>query len=454
VTGTYGVQVFGANIPAVATLDGTPKAVTTTHASQSVAVRFTVPSSQAVTITGSSAITGDCAYSSVKFYLYDSSGTQVKNQSVGCSTAGVLFGATLAAGSYTVLAVPPGPVTGTYAVQVFGATAPATAALDGTPTSVTTTTASRSVGIGFTVPASQAVTITGFSTIATGDCAYSSVRYYLYDHTGTQLNNGSLSCGSAGVLYSPTLAAGVYTMVIVPPSAQTGTFGVQVFGAGAPSATAALDGTPASSTTTIASQAVTIGFTVPADEAVTITGSSAITSGDCGYSSVRYYLYDHSGTQVKNTSLSCGSAGSLFTATLAAGSYMVLIVPPGPVTGKYSAQVFAAGTSSATATMNGAQATAKTTVAAQAVSIGFTNSTAQNVALTGSSTITGGTCGSTSVYFYLYDHTGTQLKSGSLSCGSSGSLYTMSALPAGSYTVLIVPAALVYGTLGLRVAKA
>ncbi|NEA60455.1 hypothetical protein G3I60_41415 [Streptomyces sp. SID13666] len=454
VTGTYGVQVFGANIPAVATLDGTPKAATTTHASQSAAVRFTVPSSQAVTITGSSVITGDCAYSSVKFYLYDSSGTQVKNQSVNCNTANVLFGATLAAGSYTVLAVPPGPVTGTYAVQVFGATAPATAALNGTPKAVTTTTTSRSVGIGFTVPSSQAVTITGFSTIATGDCAYASVRYYLYDTSGTQVNNGSLSCGSAGVLYSPTLAAGVYTMVIVPPSAQTGTFGVQVFGAGAASATAALNGTPASSTATIASQSVTIGFTVPAAEAVTITGSSAITGGDCGYTSVHYYLYNHSGEQLKNISLSCGSAGSLFTATLPAGSYTVLIVPPGPVTGKYSAQVFAAGTSSATATMNGAQATAKTTVAAQAVSIGFTNSTAQNVALTGSSTITGGTCGYTSVYFYLYDHTGTQLKSGSLSCASSGSLYTMSALPTGSYTVLIVPTGLVYGTLGLRVAKA
>ncbi|MYS24023.1 hypothetical protein GA0115240_15918, partial [Streptomyces sp. DvalAA-14] len=224
--------------------------------------------------------------------------------------------------------------------------------------------------------------------------------------------------------------------------------------AGAASATAALNGTPASSTTTIASQAVSIGFTVPSGEAVTITGSAAITGGDCGFSSVRYYLYDHSGTQVKNTSLGCGSAGSLFTATLAAGSYTVLIVPPGPVTGKYSAQVFAAGASSATATMNGAQATATTTLAAQAVSIGFTNPTAQNVALTGSSTITGGTCGSTYVYFYLYDHTGTQLKSGTRSCGSSGSLYTMSALPAGSYTVLIVPTGLVYGTLGLRVATA
>ncbi|BBB01402.1 hypothetical protein RVR_8812 [Actinacidiphila reveromycinica] len=88
------------------------------------------------------------------------------------------------------------------------------------------------------------------------------------------------------------------------------------------------------------------------------------------------------------------------------------------------------------------------------MSIGFTNSTAQNVALTGSSTITGGTCDSTSVYFYLYDQTGTQLKSGSRGCGSSGSLYTMSALPAGSYTVLIVPTGLVYGTLGLQVAKA
>ncbi|MYS25260.1 hypothetical protein GTW78_35550, partial [Streptomyces sp. SID4948] len=77
-TGTYALQVFGANIPAVATLDGTPKAVTATHASQSAAVRFTVPSSQAVTITGSSVITGDCDFSSVKFYLYDSSGTQVE----------------------------------------------------------------------------------------------------------------------------------------------------------------------------------------------------------------------------------------------------------------------------------------------------------------------------------------------------------------------------------------
>jgi hypothetical protein len=455
VTGKYGVQVFGASIPAVAALDGTPKAVTTTVASQAAAVRFTVPSSQAVTIAGYSTIaTGDCNYASVKFYLYDSSGTQVKNQSVSCGSAGVLYGVTLAAGSYTVVAVPPGPVTGTYGVQVFGATATATAALDGTPTSVTTTVASRSVAIGFTVPTSQAVTFTGSSKIATGDCNYASVRFYLYDHTGTQLNNGSLSCGTAGVLYSPTLAAGAYTMVIVPPSAQTGIYGLQVFGAGAASATADLKGTPASATTTIASRSVAIGFTVPASEAVTITGSSAITGGDCGYSSVRYYLYDHAGTQVKNTSLSCGSAGQLFTATLAAGSYTILIVPPGPVTGKYSAQVFAAGTSSATATVNGAQTTAKTTVAAQAVSVGFTNSTAQNVALTGSSTITGGTCGYTSVYFYLFDHSGTQLKSGSLSCGSGGSLYTMTALPAGSYTVLIMPTGLVYGTLGLKVAKA
>ncbi|MGW2836946.1 VWD domain-containing protein [Streptomyces sp. NPDC001493] len=454
VTGTYGVQVFGANIPVVATLDGTPKVVTTTHDSQSAAFRFTVPSGQAVTITGSSAITGDCAYSPVKFSLYDSSGAQVKSQSVTCGTAGALFGATLAAGSYTLLAVPPGPVTGTYAVQVFGATAPVTAALDGTPKSVTTTVASGSVGIGFTVPSSQAVTITGFSTIATGDCAYSAVRYSLYDHTGTQLNSGSLTCGNAGVLYSPTLAAGDYTMVIVPPSAQTGTFGVQVFGADAASATAASNGTPASSTTTIASQSVAIGFVVPADGAVTITGSSVITGGDCGYSTMRYYLYDHSGKQVKTFSLTCGSAGSLFTATLAAGPYTVLIVPPGPVTGKYSAQVFAAGTSSATATMGGAQVTAKTTVAAQAVSIGFTNSTAQNVALTGSSVITGGDCGSSSVHFYLYDPAGALLKSGVLSCGNSGSLYTMPALPAGNYTVLIVPGSPVYGTFGLQVAKA
>ncbi|NUP53854.1 MAG: VWD domain-containing protein [Catenulispora sp.] len=453
VTGTYGVQFFGAGASmATAALDGTPASVTTTTASKAVAFGFTVPSSQAVTITGSSAITGDCSYNSVKYYLYDASGTQLKNQSVSCSAAGVLFGATLAAGSYTVLAVPPGPVTGTFGAQVFGAAIPVVATLDGTPASVTTTHASQSAAVRFTVPSSQAVVITGSSAI-TGDCSYNSVKYYLYDASGTQVKNQSVSCSAAGVLFGATLAAGSYTAVAVPPGPVTGTYGFQVFGAAASSATAALTGAPVSATTTIASRAVAFGFTVPAAEAVTLTGSSAIT-GDCNYSSVRYYLYDQTGAQVKNTSLSCGSAGLLFTASLAAGSYKVLIVPPGPVTGKYGAQVFAAGTSSATATVGGAQATAKTTVAAQAASIGFTNSAAQNIAFTGSSTITGGTCGYTSVLFYLYDHTGTQLKSGSLSCGSSGSLYTMSALPAGSYTVLIVPTGLVYGTLGLKVAKA
>ncbi|WP_344666421.1 VWD domain-containing protein [Catenulispora yoronensis] len=450
VTGTYGVQVFGGSIPAVATLDGTPKAVTTTVASQAAAVRFTVPSSQAVTIAGYATITsGDCDFSSVKFYLYDSTGTQLKNQNITCGTAGALYGVTLAAGSYTVVAVPPGPVLGTYGVQVFGATPPVTAALDGTPASVTTTIASRSVGIGFTVPTAQTVTISG-SSATTGDCNYSSVHYYLYDHTGTQLNNTSLSCGSADALFAPTLAAGTYTLLIVPPGPVTGTYEAQVFGATAASATAALTGAPVSATTTVASRSVAFGFTVPTSQAVTITGSAAIT-GNCNYSSVHYYLYDSTGTKVKNTSLTCSTSGQLFTATLAAGSYKVLIVPPGPQTGKYGAQVFGTGTSSATATENGPLTSVKTTVAAQAVSIAFSNPTAKNVTLAGATTITGGTCGTSSVFYYLFDHTGAQIKSGSLSCGSSGTLYTMTALAAGSYTVQIVPLGLVYGSLGVKV---
>ncbi|WP_041540316.1 VWD domain-containing protein [Catenulispora acidiphila] len=453
VTGSYGVQVFGGSVPAVATLDGTPKAVTTTVASQAAAVRFTVPSSQTVTIAGYATITtGDCDYASVKFYLYDSTGTQLKNQSVSCGSSAALYGATLAAGSYTLVAVPPGPVAGTYGVQVFGATPPATAALDGTPTSVATTTASRSVGIGFTVATAQTVTITGSSAI-TGDCNYASVHYYLYDHTGAQLNNMSLSCGSADVLFAPTLAAGSYLLLIVPPGPVTGTYGAQVFGATAVSATAALTGAPVSATTTIAGRAAAFGFTVPTSQAVMIAGSSTITA-NCNYTSVHYYLYDSTGTKVKNVSLSCGSAGQLFTATLAAGSYKVVIVPPGPQTGKYTAQVFGATASSATAPTTGTLTSVKTTVAGQATSIAFTTTAAKNVTLAGATTITGGTCGTTSMAYYLFDHTGTQLKNGSLGCGSTGTLYTMTALPAGSYTVRIVPSGLVYGSLGVKVTAA
>ncbi|MDF9817202.1 VWD domain-containing protein [Streptomyces sp. SPB162] len=337
---------------------------------------------------------------SLTWRLLDSSGAAIAHGRCGASSLGVL-----PAGNYR-LAVDSGGLAGTYSLfaTAGGGGTPA-ATLDGTPNVVTTTVAAQSVAIGFVNPTSQTVAVTGSSTLTSGDCAYSSLIFTLYDHTGAEVTHGGLQCGSAGMLYSPVLPSGSYTVLIVPPAPVTGKLGVQIFGASTSAVTATLDGKPASVTTAAASQSVMVSITNPTSQAVTITGSSAIATGDCNYYSVKFYLYDHAGTQVKSGSLSCDTSGVLYSPTLAAGSYTMLIAPPGPVTGTYSVQFFGAGASMATANLDGTPASVTTTAAAQSVAFGFTVPANQAVTITGSS-VTTGDCHYSSVKFYLYDHSG------------------------------------------------
>ncbi|MYS25068.1 MULTISPECIES: VWD domain-containing protein, partial [unclassified Streptomyces] len=328
-------QPFAATFPLAASPDRLNGATAAgagrfeTTASQDV-YTFTAPSDGSPVLLNFASCPTVSYSTSLTWRLLDSSGTAIAHGRCGVSSLGVL-----AAGSYR-LAVESGGLPGTYSLfaTAGGGGTPA-ATLDGTPSVVTTTLAAQSVAIGFVNPTSQTVAVTGSSTLTSGDCDYSSLVFHLYDHTGAEVTHGGLQCGSAGMLYSPALPPGSYTVLIVPPAPVTGKLGVQIFGASTSAVTATLDGKPASVTTTAASQSVMVGFTNPTSQAVTITGSSSITTGDCDFNSVKFYLYDQSGTQVKNGSLSCDTSGVLYSPTLAAGSYTMLVAPPGPVTGTY-----------------------------------------------------------------------------------------------------------------------
>jgi YD repeat-containing protein len=329
------VTVLIQSVPANATagpavVDGSPVTVTTTAPGQDGSVSIPGTAGQRVFIAASGSLFNT---SDVALVLYAPDGSYVSSGASGYIAA-TTFTTT---GTYTLSINPLDNSVGSAAVQVTSVPANVTAAgtVNGGPVTVTTTAPSQNAVISFPASANTIIAISGTGTL-NGD-QMASVE--LDDPTGSQVATFELEGTSPYTNYTTVQLAvsGTYQLSITPDPPAVGTMALSVGTIPAPAtATAAINGGPATITTTTVGQWGEVTFAGTAGQTATISASSEYPGpgtegagiiGPDG-SVLNYFLFDSS---------SPGSFPSLLLPIT--GTYSVILLPETSATGSMSVTI-------------------------------------------------------------------------------------------------------------------
>jgi YD repeat-containing protein len=332
------------------------------------------------------------------------------------------------------------PVTGNYGVRVVpGGTATMsfniTLSQDASGTLIPGTTQNLNLSspgqnalLNFTATAGQTVALNLGSIVTTP--ANTSVYTYVYNAGGTQI--GSMSGTTNTTLNLTNLAAGTYSVLIVPLNAATAT--AQVTLANAFSATLPVDGSTASYSSTVQGQNGYFIFAGTAGQNLGL-GLTGLAFTPTSTSYLYMYVDKPDGTNWMSASICYASnlpGCQLSLRNLpATGNYTVRIVPGGQSTLRFNLTLSqdVSGVLSAGTPLN-----TNLSSPGQNALLNFTATAGQTLALNVGSIMT--TPANTSVYTYVYNAGGTQI--GSMS-GTTSTTLNLTNLAAGTYSVLIVP---------------
>jgi RHS repeat-associated protein len=230
--GTYGLRLY--NVPAdttnTAAIDGAGVTLTTTVPGQNGVFSFAGTTGQRVSFTFPGTTTS--FYGTVK----NPDGTVLKS-STYTSSGSFYEPVTLATtGTYTFLADPSGATIGTYGLRAYNVPpdATATATVNGSGVTVTTTAPGQNAVVSFDGLLNQIVTvsITGATT--------GSTTYTLRKPDGTSLGSTSTSGATASIANKTLPAAGTYTVLVDPGGTNVGSATVTITGTGGSLAAATL----------------------------------------------------------------------------------------------------------------------------------------------------------------------------------------------------------------------
>jgi RNase P/RNase MRP subunit p29 len=445
VTGTYTIKVMPGtqqtmsfNLTASQDVSGTlalntPQAVTLVPG-QDTWLAFTATAGETVAVSASSIVTNPSGQS-VTLTVYNSGGTSV-GTTAGTSSATVNL-ANLAAGTYSVLAVPAYGASATLQVTLAAQTG-AALTLNGSTTNYATTVPGQYAYFTFSGTAGQDLGLALTGLTLTPSSQGTSALVYVYEPNGTTLLTDGYCYTTnpgAGCQFSMTNlpVTGTYTIKVMPGTQQTMSFNL--------TASQDVSGTLALNTpqavTLVPGQNTWLAFTATAGETVAVSASSIVTnpSGQ----TVTLTVYNSSGTSVGNAS-GTGSTTANLT-NLAAGTYSVLIVPAYGASA--TMQVTLAAQTGAALTFNGSTTNYATTVPGQYAYFTFSGTAGQDLglALTGL-TLTPSSQG-TSALVYVYEPNGTTLLTDGYcytTNPSAGCQFSMTNLPVtGTYTIKVMP---------------
>jgi hypothetical protein len=334
-TGTYTIEVepgaqqtMSFNLTSSKDVTGTlalntPQSVTLVSG-QNTWLTFTATAGQTVAVSATSIVTTPSGQN-VTLTVYNSSGTSVG--SIAGSSSATLNLFNLAAGTYSVLAVPAYGASATMQITV-ATQAGGALTFNGSTTNYASTVPGQYGYFTFSGTAGQDLTLalTGL-TLTPSSQTYALV--YVYQPNGTQLAYSYCYTTSPSAGCELSLASlpatGTYTINVEPGTQQTMSFYLT------PSqdvtATLALN-TAQGVTLSSTGQAAWLTFSIASTQTVPVVTSS-LTSTPSG-TSYTVTVYNSSGTSVGSTSTTTGN--TLTLTNLAAGTYNILIYPQYPAT--------------------------------------------------------------------------------------------------------------------------
>ena len=442
VTGTYTIKVepgtqqtMSFNLTASQDVTGTlalntPQNVTLVPG-QDTWLTFTASAGQTVAVSATSIVTNPAAQN-VTLTVYNSSGTSVGTTS-GTSSATVNL-PNLAAGTYSVLAVPAYGASATMQVTLAAGINPALT-FNGSTTNFATTVPGQIAYYTFAGTAGQNLGLGLTGLVLTPSSQQTDAVVYVYQPNGTQLSYVACYISNPGCQLSLTNlpVTGTYSMKVVPGTLQTMSFSLTP--SQDVSGTLALN-TP-QAVTLVSGQNTWLTFTATAGQTVAVSASSVVTtpSGQ----NVTLTVYNSSGTSVGSASGTGNATANLIN--LAAGTYSVLIVPA--YGSSATMQVTLAAQVGAALTFNGSTTNYSTTVPGQYAYYTFSGTAGQDLALAVTGLVLTPSSQQTDALVYVYEPSGTQLTYVACYTSNPGCELSLANLPVtGTYTIKIVPGTL------------
>jgi len=344
------------------------------------------------------------------------------------------------------------PVTGNYSIQVMPGTQQTmsfnlTASQDvtgtlalNTPKSVTLVPG-QNTWLTFSATAGQTVAVSATSIVT--NPANQNVSLTVYNSSGTSVGNATGT--SSATVNLPNLAAGTYSVLIVPGYGAPATMQVTLAAGIAP--TLALNGTTANYATTQPGQYSYFYFsgTAGQDLGIALTGLTLTPSSQQNYAVV--YIYEPNGTTVLTYNyLYTTAAGLEFTLTNlpVTGTYRVQVMPGTLQTMSFNltASLDVSGTLALNTPQN------VTLVPGQNTWLSFAATANESVAVSATSIVT--TPAGESVALTVYNSSGTSVGSAT---GTGNVTVNLTNLAAGTYSVLIVPSYGASGTMQVTLAS-
>ncbi|QDY07874.1 hypothetical protein FJK98_12430 [Micromonospora sp. HM134] len=434
------VQVH--NVPADASATTSPGgaavSVTTTVPGQNATIAFPGTAGQVVTVTLSGGTFGTYD-AGVTLRAPDGSTLVSENY---CGTSCSFNAITLpTSGTYTVLVNPTGTTLGAITARVYDLPndAVANTTPGGAAVSVTTTVPGQNAVVSFPASAGQRVAV----QLSGGTFGSSEATVTLRRPDGSTVVSNT-SCGTSCFLDTATLpAAGTYTILVDPKGTVVGAITVKVHAVPADTtATTSPGGAAVSVTTTVPGQNAVVSFPASAGQRVAVQ----LSGGTFGSSEATVTLRRPDGsTVVSNTS--CGTSCFLDTATLPVeGTYTLLVDPRTTAVGTLTTRVYAVpADTTATTSPGGAAVSVTTTVPGQNAVVSFPGTAGQVVTVS----LTAGAFGGGSVTATLRAPNGSAVSSSS--CATSCSFSSVPLTTAGTWTMLVDPAAAAVGSLTVQV---
>jgi uncharacterized membrane protein len=419
---TANLQLYIA--PAAALTTGTSASVSTSAAGESAVYTFSGTAGQNLSVGITNLALTPTSQTDAYGYVYAPDGTTLANADCSTNNGG---GCTLvlqnlpATGTYTLVMSPTGQAQMSFKVVVSRAVTGTLQA--GTPLTVSLSLPGQYALMTFAATAGQTVALSYDSITTTPANQYVDVT--VYDPNGNVVSSSSSQ--TANTLSLPDLAAGTYTVLVVPEYAATANLQLYIAPPHALST-----GTSASVSTSGAGESAVYTFSGTAGQNLSV-GVTNLALTPTSVTDAYGYVYAPDGTFLAGADCSTNSPGAGCTLWLqnlpATGTYTLVMSPNGQAQMSCKVVISQAVTGTLTA---GTPRSVSLSVPGQYALMTFAATAGQTVALSYNSVTT--TPANQYLNVTVYDPNG-NVVSGSSS--STGATLTLTNLVAGTYTVML-----------------
>jgi YD repeat-containing protein len=449
-TGTFTLYSVPPDVTATIAANATPVSLTTTVAGQNMSLTFTGTAGQRISLlTQGSASLNSCG---IVMQILQPDGT-TKLYSDPCLTTSPRFSDVLilpVAGTYTIQYNPSGTLIGTatFTLNTVPPDITGTISVGGGAVSLTTTVAGQNMSLTFTGTAGQRISLLTQSDVPLNGCGI--VMQILEPDGTTKLYSDG--CLTAAPRFSDVLilpVAGTYTIQYSPGGAAIGTATFTLINVPADvSATITPGGGTVSLTTTVPGQNMSLTFNGTAGQRVSLLTQSDTPLNGCG---IVMQILQPDGT-TKLYSDTCLTVSPRFSDVLilpVAGTYTIQYNPSGTAIGTATFTLYNVPPDvTGTTTVGQAAANYATTVPGQAIQVSFAGTSGQSVTVAAG--VVSATPSSPCYKITTLAPNATTVR-GDQSCSAIYSSGSLSLSQNGTYTVIVKPTGVAFGTFSVGV---